>query len=177
MLTRSSFITFYPFCAVFSLYEYILACTDPGDCEEDVQALEAIGSAMAEISDHRPNFLPFSRTINALNKVSRTLQEERKRAKLSKESQLTDPSASLDLNQQDFTIDNLHGLVANELPAFDSSAFAFMPDSSTTFDSSLHPAELMRALENDIFARNWNENWWDMSGAPPEVMIVQDRYK
>ncbi|EAT85836.2 hypothetical protein SNOG_07185 [Parastagonospora nodorum SN15] len=75
------FISFYPFCAVFALYENILACADPSDCEQDVQLLEAIGETMNEASAKRTDFSPFAATINALNQVTRSFQNERRRAK------------------------------------------------------------------------------------------------
>ena len=80
LLTSSpSFITFYPFCVVFTLYEYILACPNPEDCESDIVGLENIGLAMTEACVTSKDLAPFAKTINALNRVSRTLQEERRK--------------------------------------------------------------------------------------------------
>ncbi|KFY44994.1 hypothetical protein V494_01202 [Pseudogymnoascus sp. VKM F-4513 (FW-928)] len=133
------FITFYPFCAVFSLYEHILACVNPEDCEEDIQVLERIGAAMTDASTLRPDFVPFARTINALNKVSRTIQDERRKA----------------VHGDDAT-----GLPAHAMPEFDLSAFASFSEIPFNFEDSNQPLDFIRALENDFTSKNWNEGWW-----------------
>jgi hypothetical protein len=144
-----SFISFYPFCAVFSLYEYILACSDPDDCEEDVQVLERIGSAMAEISAERADFIPFEKTIDALNKVSRSIQDERRKLQMSES--ITGENAAM--------------------PEFDASAFASFPDFPFNFDDRAQPHGFVRALETDFMARNWSEGWWDV-GAGLDVPMM-----
>ncbi|KAF2833134.1 hypothetical protein CC86DRAFT_310811 [Ophiobolus disseminans] len=136
------FISFYPFCAVFSLYEYILACTNPEECEQDVQLLESIGATMAEASVQRADFRPFERTINALNKVSRTIQDERRKAA----ARSSDPAA---------------GEITNTMPEFDASAFASFLDFPLNFDDTSQPFGFVRALESDFTGRNWHEGWWD----------------
>ena len=70
-------MTLYPFCVVFTLYEHILASYDPEDCESDMQTLESIGVAMNEACAERRDLAPFAKTIDALNRVSRTLQDEK----------------------------------------------------------------------------------------------------
>ncbi|KAH7080572.1 hypothetical protein BKA63DRAFT_591170 [Paraphoma chrysanthemicola] len=126
------FISFYPFCAVFSLYEYILACSNPDDCEEDMQILESIGTAMAQISAERADFMPFERTIEALNKVSRSIQDERRKAQ---------------------TTESVSGEI-NAMPELDASAFASFPDFPFNFDDRAQPHGFVRALETDFMARN-----------------------
>jgi hypothetical protein len=120
------------------LYEYVLACTNPNDCEQDVQLLESIGATMARTSALRTDFLPFARTINALNKVSRSIQDERRKAA------------------------NLAATTGEVIPDFDFSAFASFPDFPFNFEDSSQPFGFVRALENDVIARNWNEGWWDI---------------
>ncbi|KAF2018874.1 hypothetical protein BU24DRAFT_447492 [Aaosphaeria arxii CBS 175.79] len=72
------FISFYPFCAVFSLYEHILACTDPEQCEADLQLLENIEVAVRAGCEVHPDLYPLSNTITALNAVSRSTQDLRR---------------------------------------------------------------------------------------------------
>ncbi|KAF2032544.1 hypothetical protein EK21DRAFT_98927 [Setomelanomma holmii] len=144
------FISFYPFCAVFTLYEHVLACSDPDDCEEDVHILERIGAAMEETSAQRVDFLPFARTINALNKVSRSIQDERQRMQAS-------------------------GGIAGEInvmPEFDAAAFASFPDFPFNFDDPAQPHGFVRALESDFMARNWSEGWWDHDNTRIRIYIA-----
>lgn len=163
-----SFITFYPFCAVFSLYEYVLACTNPEDCEDDIRSLEGLGKAMAQACELRQDFLPFVKTVNALNKVTRSLQDERRREKsttgigaMSEGSQMPLQGDNLPIMA---TFDNFQNLVASELPQFDATSFPSLPDFPMTLDGDFHPLGFVRALENDFQNRNWHDNWWDLSG-------------
>jgi hypothetical protein len=153
-LPLRSFISFYPFCAVFSLYEHILMCTDPEECEQDVQLLESIGAAMSEASDVRADLSPFARTINALNKVSASFQDERRRAK---------------------NADTAVGITAETMPEFDMSAFASFPDLPFNFEDGTQPLGFFRALENDLTARNWHEGWWDAGAGLNDSMMNIDR--
>ncbi|KAH8727675.1 hypothetical protein GQ44DRAFT_770234 [Phaeosphaeriaceae sp. PMI808] len=143
------FLSFYPFCAVFSLYEYILGCTDPDDCEQDVCLLERIGVAMAEASISMVDFKTLSRTINALNKVSRTIQDERRRVK---------------------TVDPLTGEIPNIMPDFNASFFASYPEFPFNFEDVPQPLGFVRALENDFVTRNWHEGWWDVGDDMEDIM-------
>jgi hypothetical protein len=140
-LPRHSFITFYPFCAVFSLYENILACANLEECEQDLRLLESIGATMAEASTLRTDFVPFARTINALNKVLQTIQDERRKTGC----------------QDDAT-----GETANTMPEFDMSALASFSEFPSNFEDYNQPLGFIRALENDFTSRNWNEGWWDV---------------
>ncbi|RDL40552.1 Uncharacterized protein BP5553_00531 [Venustampulla echinocandica] len=155
------FISFYPFCAVFSLYEHILACANPEDCEQDIRLLESVGAAMAEASTLRTDLVPFARTINALNKVSRTIQDERRKAGYR---------------------DVATGETANNMPEFDFSAFASFSGVPYNVEDSSQPLSFVRALENDFTTRNWHEGWWDvgadlddpMMGLPEDVRTIEN---
>lgn len=96
---------------------------------------------MAEASALRADFVPFARTINALNKVSRTIQDERRKAG----------------HRDDAT-----GVTAHTMPEFDFSAFASFSEFPSHFEDSNQPLGFIRALENDLTSRNWNEGWWDI---------------
>jgi hypothetical protein len=149
-----SFISFYPFCAVFSLYEHILSCTDPEECEPDFQLLESIGAAMSETSAVRADLSPFARTINALNKVSASFQDARRKAK---------------------NADTAVGLTADTMPEFDMSAFASFPDLPFNFDNGTQPLGFFRALESDLTGRNWHEGWWDVGTGLNDPMMDEGR--
>lgn len=152
-----SFILFYPFCAVFTLYEYIIACTDPDKCEEDVRQLEQIADAMEHTSQTiRPDLKPFAKTIKALNKVSRTIQESRRKRPLSADGQ------SADMSSGQTQPDTPHAMAIADI---DSAAFATFPDFPVTMDGDPDPLGFVRAMENDFIGRNWHENWWDMGGS------------
>jgi hypothetical protein len=107
-------MTFYPFCVVFTLYAHVLACTNPDNCEGDIQALENIGAAMTDVSTQRPDFVPFAKTINALNRVSRTLQDERRRGAALAETKAPGHSAMDDPNIPWSSYDTFQDLVATE---------------------------------------------------------------
>ncbi|KAJ4986668.1 fungal specific transcription factor [Stagonosporopsis vannaccii] len=148
------FLNFYPFCAVFTLYEYVMACTDPNDCEEDVYQLERLGDAMEKSS--KTDLQPFTKTIKALNKVSRTIQDSRRRRPGSPVGQ---PGGSSGTQQQSNNV-NSNGA----LPDLDPLAFDTIPDFPMTLDGDPDPLGFVRAMENDFIGRNWNDNWWDMGG-------------
>ncbi|KAF2131498.1 hypothetical protein P153DRAFT_365077 [Dothidotthia symphoricarpi CBS 119687] len=154
--TFAHFISFYPFCAVFSLYEHILACTDPEDCEQDVQSLESIGDAMANICAVRLDFTPFAKTIMALNKVSRAIQDERR-------NQRTDVASTEIVDHLANTQQQFQNL-ANYIPTFDSPAFGVFSDFPMNMEGDMAPLDFVRALENDLIGKNWHENRWDMEG-------------
>ena len=151
-----SSILFYPFCAVFTLYEYIIACTDPNDCEGDVRQLEHIGDAMEHTSKTiRSDLKPFVKTIKALNKVSRTIQDGRRNKRpTTAESQPADPNGTQ--QQPDNVANNM------AMPDLGPSAFNTFPDFPMTMDGDPDPLGFVRAMENDFMGRNWHDNWWDM---------------
>lgn len=153
-----SFILFYPFCAVFTLYEYIMACTDPDRCEEDVCQLEHIADAMEHTSKTiRSDLKPFAKTIKALNKVSRTIQDSRRNKRpATAQNQPVDPNDMLlQPNDIDTTI---------IMPDLDPSAFDTFPDFPMTMGGDPDPLSFVRAMENELIGRNWHESWWDMGG-------------
>lgn len=103
---------------------------------------------MEEASALRKDFVPLSRTINALNKVSRTVQDERRKAAAVRSDPATSETANI------------------AAPEFDFSAFASFPEFPFSFDDNAQPLGFVRALENDFTGRNWNEGWWDAGENP-----------
>ena len=162
-------MTFYPFCVVFTLYSHVLACTNPDDCESDIQALENIGVAMLQTSTQRQDFMPFAKTINALNRVSRTLQDERRKAVNLAGTGEPGYGAIQEPSMPPSSYDTFQDLVANELPDFDLSAFS-LPDYPSNIEGDFQHLGFFRALENDFVARNWQPDWWDLSGGVGERM-------
>ncbi|KAG9186952.1 hypothetical protein G6011_10060 [Alternaria panax] len=161
------FITLYPFCVVFTLYEHILACNNPESCESDIQILENIGAAMAQSSTQRQDLVPFERTINALNRVSRTLQEDRRKGSMLSEAS-EHVTQEMDLPPTSF--DTIQNLMASELPDIDMSTFSSMPDYTTNMEGDFQSLEFFRAIENDFVARNWQTDWWDLGGGADIAM-------
>lgn len=159
-----SFILFYPFCAVFTLYEYIIACTNPDDCEADMRQLEHVGDAMEYTSTNvRTELKPFARTIKALNKVSRTIQDGRRNKR--PPTAQGQPSDASSQQQEAATND------ANfAFPDLDPSAFDNFPDFPMTMDGDPDPLGFVRAMESDFIGGNWHENWWDMGGVTENEM-------
>ncbi|KAF2866738.1 hypothetical protein BDV95DRAFT_583707 [Massariosphaeria phaeospora] len=185
----SHFLSFYPFCAVFSLYEYILACeTNPDDCEADIQSLERIALAMGTACAIHPDFVLVCNTINALNKVSRSIQAQRRNPASSRSQPNTSVSASTSTapaQPQDFTLPagpsfllpaTSAALVTSHASILDFSnpnGFPFI-DFPLNLDGDFPALGFVRAVENDVIGRNWHEGWWDMGGdgdlggLPPE---------
>jgi hypothetical protein len=152
---------------VFTLYAHVLACTNLENCESDIQALENIGVAMTQVSTQRQDFVPFAKTINALNRVSRTLQDERRRGAALAETRPPGYSAMNEPTAPSSNYDTFQDLVANELPDFDMSAYS-LPDYPTNIKGDFQPHGFFRALESDFVARNWQPDWWDLSGGAIE---------
>ncbi|KAF2257930.1 hypothetical protein CC78DRAFT_549523 [Lojkania enalia] len=166
------FIRFYPFCAVFSLYEHILMCNDPEECENDITLLENIGIAMQQASTVQADFEPFSNIIRALNKLAKTMQDERQRTKshtninpqtfMLEYQQLGEPEVPR--QQQGINLPQ----PANSIfgPTNDNdSRLRYFPDLFVSnMDGDFQPLGFVRAVENDFFGRNWHEGWWDMDG-------------
>ncbi|KAI4641726.1 hypothetical protein J4E93_007824 [Alternaria ventricosa] len=155
------FITLYPFCVVFTLYEHIVACTIPDDCESDITALETIGVAMSQSCTERQDLIPFAKTINALNRVSRSLQDERRRGPATVDSS---DSVAQGMNMPPTSFDTIQNLMASELPDIDMSAFSSMPDYTANMDGDFQSLGFLRGLENDFVTRNWQTDWWDLGG-------------
>ncbi|KAL2859175.1 hypothetical protein BJX68DRAFT_252221 [Aspergillus pseudodeflectus] len=70
-------VTFYPFCAFFTLYYHILSATDPSEYEEDIASLEAAVSEMKKRASIRPDFVPLVDAMGALNDISRAVHSTR----------------------------------------------------------------------------------------------------
>ncbi|KAF2192197.1 hypothetical protein K469DRAFT_307028 [Zopfia rhizophila CBS 207.26] len=168
------FVTFYPFAAFFSLYEHILASPKPEQCEADLEALESIANIMKVSCSLQPDFMPIYNTINALNKVSRTIQESKRDGAFPATPRPTTATNTPPTNSQASTMgdqyqpaqqfefhqlgaDIFQGL-ASPLRATNGQMLEF------PFPQDLQPLGLVRALENDFNSKNWHDNWWDMNG-------------
>jgi hypothetical protein len=148
-----SFILFYPFCAIFTLYEHIIASPDPSSCAADLVQLECVAAAMEYTSATiRADLRPFTKTIQALNKVARTVQDSRmKSAEVQSVGGLGGAPQLPDALNTTATV----------VPELDLSAFDTWPDFPMTMDGDPDPLGYVRALENDLIGRNWNGEWWD----------------
>ncbi|KAF9892128.1 hypothetical protein FE257_002534 [Aspergillus nanangensis] len=67
------FVTFYPFCAFFTLYQHIVSSPAIEECEPDLLLLEKVVHGMTQISTTRADFIPIANAMSALNKVCRAL--------------------------------------------------------------------------------------------------------
>lgn len=150
-----SFILLYPFCAIFTLYEHIIASPDPSSCAADLVQLECVAAAMEYTSTTiRADLRPFTKTIQALNKVARTVQDSRTRS-----AEVHAAGESGCSQQQPDAVNT----AATAVPELDLSAFVTWPDFPMTMDGDPDPLGYVRALENDFIGRNWNGEWWDAS--------------
>ncbi|CAI6336235.1 unnamed protein product [Periconia digitata] len=167
-LFAAHFISFYPFCSVFSLYEHIITSTDPEQCEQDTIALEKIGVVMTRASAARPHFATLERTINALNKVARAIQNERRSRHTSKTTTPLSSNTPRPILGPSTTFDTLQDF-ADSIPNFDAAALdAFGEFSGAEVGgvgggAGFHPMGFVRAVETDYVGRNWNEQWWDIN--------------
>jgi hypothetical protein len=116
---------------------------------------------MTQSCTERQDLAPFAKTINALNRVSRTLQDERRKGPATVES---GESVVQGLNMPPTSFDTIQNLMASELPDIDMSAFSSMPDYATNMDGDFQSLGFFRALENDFVTRNWQTDWWDLGG-------------
>jgi len=117
-------------------------------------SLEKLGTLMARAATVRADFVTFERTINALNKVARAIQDERRQKHVVSSATATVYQPPIFDTFQDF---------ANTIPDFDASTLQMFGDISTdqVAGGGFHPMGFVRALENDFVGRNWNEHWWD----------------
>ncbi|KAL5355912.1 hypothetical protein BJX96DRAFT_171108 [Aspergillus floccosus] len=67
------FISFYPFCAFFTLYQKIITAPSLEECENDILSLEAVVREMTRLTSIRSDFVPITNVMNALNRVSRAI--------------------------------------------------------------------------------------------------------
>lgn len=126
-LNITSFISFYPFCAFFTLYYHILSSTDLAECESDICSLEALVEIMADIASVRPDFAPIANALGALNDVSRAVHSGRAPAQgLTVVFQGPQPPASQDpgssdtREQDDAQVSPQPNLDLQPLPPFES---------------------------------------------------------
>jgi hypothetical protein len=181
------FISFYPFCAVFTLYEHILASSSPLDCESDLESLESMETLLEQACTVHADLAPFSNIIKALNKVSRAMQDSRcygptqsntqsttARAELNAadasnvthlrqtDSQTQQPHIASPLISPTMHMDSFQTLLAPMLDPNTSPNFAFPVTNPGILD--FEPFGFMRMLESDFIGRNWHETWWAMDG-------------
>lgn len=134
-----------------------MACTDPDDCEEDLHQLERLADAMEQSGKtFHSDLKPFTKTIKALNKVSRTMQDSRRRRPFSPAG----PPGDITGTQQQPSNVNTNFV----MPDLDPLAFDAIPDFPMTLDGDPDPLGFVRAMESDFIGRNWNEDWWDTGG-------------
>jgi hypothetical protein len=150
-----SFISFYPFCAVVSLYEHIIACNNAQDCENDLKSLETLGSVMTQASSLRLDFTSMAKTINALNKVSRTFQNQRMGVTPH------NPPPQPDLVS---STSSRGDLPTPTSPGLQFAAPQMAGLSDFTGDGYLEALDFVRSLESDFLERNWHEDWWNING-------------
>ncbi|KAF2120436.1 hypothetical protein BDV96DRAFT_266195 [Lophiotrema nucula] len=176
----SHFITFYPFCAIFSLYEHILACKEPDECEQDVISLEAIGRILTDVCSLQSDWVPISRTVSALNKVSRIIQESRRRQPTQstylpsgqspgQNALVNEQQPQLSEQQHAFADPNNLTVPIDETPPLpfpleDFSDLSFLQDFPMMMEGGFQPVGFVRALESDLIGRNWQQSRWDVSG-------------
>lgn len=127
-----------------------------------MRALESVGDAMVKTCTVLSDFVPFAKMVNALNKVSRAIQDGRRNNRPDFLSGEVTPNVSN--TQQQFQN------MASIMPNIDYSAFGSFADLPMNAEGGLDPLGLVRALENDFTGRNWHESWWDMEGGTDEAM-------
>ncbi|KAL3476698.1 hypothetical protein BJX99DRAFT_227547 [Aspergillus californicus] len=71
-------ITFYPFCAFFTLYHHIISSAEASEYEEDIRSLEKVHHIMRYLASVRPDFIPITDAMGALNDVSRAVHSGQK---------------------------------------------------------------------------------------------------
>jgi hypothetical protein len=128
-----------------------------------MRALKNVGAALTEASVQRQDVVPFAKTINALNRVSRTLQDERRKEKTMSETRNSTSGATQGLALPTTVFDTFQNLVASELPDFDASLFSTLPDYNMNIDGDFQSLGFVRALEDDFVARNWHGDWWNLN--------------
>jgi hypothetical protein len=96
-----------------------------------------------------------AKTINALNKVSRTFQNQRMGVTSS------NPPPQPDLVSSTSSHGDLPTPTSPELQ-FEAPQMAGI--SEFTGDGYLEALDFVRSLENDFLERNWHEDWWNING-------------
>ncbi|KAL2815262.1 hypothetical protein BDW59DRAFT_176193 [Aspergillus cavernicola] len=184
-------VTFYPFCAFFTLYNHIISSTDPSEYEDDICALEKVVNIMTQLASVRSDFVPIADALGALNDVSRAVHSGR------------DPAITLQPNTQPLPPQSEQVLypTVQEFPPFESlqnlssvlplqtaedvrgtfgipfqlqNQIAFGSQLTVTAEPDLtradtvrtvsQPLDFVRAIENELIWRNWHESWWNSQG-------------
>ncbi|KAL4952086.1 hypothetical protein BDW69DRAFT_168565 [Aspergillus filifer] len=190
---NSHLVTFYPFCAFFTLYYHIMSSDDPSDCEEDICTLEKVVNIMSEIALIRPNFVPIANAMRALNDVSRAVHSRREPLpnltvvglasrpqadsdpvssadpQVPSQMPVFNPFESLQNLPADFplqTPDDLSGGFGVPFQLQNQVAFDWGPASDTrpgTARTVSQPVDFVRAIESELIWRDWHESWWQGS--------------
>ena len=173
----SSLLTFYPFCAFFILYYHILSCGNLDDCKDDIRALEKIGVILEHAIQVQTEFIPISNAVNALNRISKIIQEHRPAPKPSTIPHMSQPQTAAAVpqqqqpQQQTFPVSgpshaqqgypqDVNLTIGTDIPQF--NFFGPSSDLPVSFGSEIQPMGYTRAIENQFVARNWHENWWNV---------------
>lgn len=156
-------LTFYPFCAFFALYYHILSCSNPEDCKEDIQILEEVGRVLESVKSLRSEIIPISNAVNALNHITKAIQENRIASAATKTTQPMPsiiPSTEYPPTQQNYPLgfDAMSGVDIPQINFLDSTL-----DLPVDLGEGFQPMEYTRAVENELVGRNWHENWWSIS--------------
>ncbi|KAL2807940.1 hypothetical protein BJX63DRAFT_55798 [Aspergillus granulosus] len=199
-------LTFYPFCAFFTLYYHILSATNPSEYEDDIRLLEAAVSTLKEKARVRPDFVPLVDALGALNDISRAVhctrnpllgvgltichstsgQQERQLMPEQDPQQALDqvqfppaqpfaPFESLQNLSSDFSLQaadavgdpfgipfQLQNQVTLNVGPPEDDPSSTNPDIIRTISQ---PADVVRAIENELIWRNWHESWWNLQSA------------
>lgn len=173
-----SLTRFNPFCAFFSLYYHILACPNSDDCAEDIRLLQKLDCIFEQAASVKAAFIPISTAVNALNQVSRTIQENQMACGAeaggppeTASSPQTIPSQGQSL-QVPVPQNGPHG--SSAATGTQAPQFHFPPSTQEFYsfetqlpqDFSLNRKEGMgytRAVENEFVERNWHESWWNIN--------------
>ncbi|KAL4790560.1 hypothetical protein BDV19DRAFT_382219 [Aspergillus venezuelensis] len=187
---NSHLVTFYPFCAFFTLYYHIISSDDASECEKDMCTLEKVVSIMSEIASIRPNFVPIANAMRALNDVSRAVHSHQESlpnltvvGPASRPHANSNPVSSTDsqipsqmpaFNPFE-SLQNLPADFPPQTPDDPSSGFGvpFQLQNQVAFDWSAasdiragtartvsQPVDFVRAIESELIWRDWHESWW-----------------
>ncbi|PGH14915.1 hypothetical protein AJ79_02778 [Helicocarpus griseus UAMH5409] len=186
------FVTFYPFCAFFTLYQKIITTPSLEECERDILSLEAVVREMARLTSMRSDFLPITNVMDALNKVSRAIHggqqkdsepadllQPEPRESMNQSARVNRPPQALQAGNSKFPASDTQQLSTANDKSFFGLPFEMRSDVGlSSFGNSataaLHnqnepgglngPVDFVRAIEEEFAWRNWHDNWWGMDG-------------
>jgi hypothetical protein len=184
----NSFISFYPFVAVFSLYYHIAVVVDPEECEEDIRSLELLCEVVRHAAADRGELTPVANALTALNGVCRTLQDSKRSGCYHPTSLTHQPSESAGaLPRMTYPPGSHNPGLVSRIPGISSSMVGLvpLPADGLPFNgdfgmplshriSAGNPLEYMRELESDFVGRNWHDNWWYIDPVTGESARVQE---